>query len=180
MKMFPVRLMVGFGALSVESSGATILASLPIIRRNQAKAKIRWVIILLPLSTIVQVLFFVTKSYFLDITIIFLLLLPLSICIGIGTVELKVIMFGKLKYKYVLEEVNLRLKYVKWAAIFIIDLLFWVVMLIPLMIFAPDENSIDLRGFVIVFGIIDVILGISVYIIFNKMFPKHNKRNIIS
>jgi hypothetical protein len=170
-------IMVSMGTISVETSGATILASLPVIIRDQAKAKMRWLFILVPLSGVIQIVFVIGNSYFTLITGAVLMITPFGIIIAIATLELKVFFFGKLKYKYVLEEVIIRRKILKWVGIFIFDIIAYSLLIIPLLIYLspihPVQRHEALQNMAMIYIPAMVICGTAIYYIFNRMFPKH-------
>ncbi|MHA1584640.1 MAG: hypothetical protein ACTSVU_04125 [Promethearchaeota archaeon] len=164
--------MVILGVLNVETTGGSVLASLPIVIRDQAKAKLRWIFLLVPLSTLVQILFFINNSSFLEYLIISIIIMPIGILIGVFILLLKVRMFGKLKYKYVLEDINLQSKSLKWTAIIIILIIIFTVTIIPLGIFVIGNYDNPLINIAEIYLPVELVSAIILYSIFNKMFPK--------
>ncbi|TFG23234.1 MAG: hypothetical protein EU533_03370, partial [Promethearchaeota archaeon] len=116
MLMFIPPLLVG-GLLSIDESGSTVLASLPVVPRQQFKAK---AILMLSIHSLSLILISVTLSIQTQsILVLFLMLssLPIAWSFLLIIFVLKIYLFGKLKHKYVLEEVNNRHKIIKWIGL---------------------------------------------------------------
>ncbi len=166
----PMMLVVGL--LNLEQSGESALASLPVLPRDQAKAKIILMSVIQTLSFIVIAI--ITTALIASPLFILLYLssLPITWMFLFIILELKVRFFGKLKYKYVLEEVNREKRLTKWLTIIFAGLgLYLVIVMLGFFIFA--FTNIYIASFVMD-GIGILGLGCAIYM-FNKMFPKLEK-----
>ncbi|UYP44255.1 hypothetical protein NEF87_000540 [Candidatus Lokiarchaeum ossiferum] len=162
-----------FSILRTDGNGATIIASLPIVPREQAKAKLKWVFTVLPICTLI---FTISASLFniddrssVDSILIGLISLPIGPVLGTLLFEYKVRVFGKMKYRYSLEERNKDWIVIKWGIVILIGLVLHFIILMGM-----DEllSSQGTGGIAVYFLPIETICGILGYIIFNRMFPK--------
>ncbi|MHA1674354.1 MAG: hypothetical protein ACTSYI_12095 [Promethearchaeota archaeon] len=167
--LFIGAFMLMLGIIDIDKTGASISASLPIVIREQAKAKIQWAVIILPVANLLPTLFYLGKPYFLEILVTFLIVIPMGIIFAAFVLELKVLLFGKMKYKYVLDEVKIEHKVLKIILMVIIGLVITVGFLI-----LTETMMIDysMEMAYLVLGCTELVLGIGVYYIFSKMFPK--------
>jgi hypothetical protein len=101
------------GITSVETGGETITSSLPINVRDQIKAKIPFLFSIVPIMVLIAIILQIKKAIFIDILIMTSVLLPAIFIVGMSGLFLKIILFGKFKYKYVVEEVNTQNKEIK-------------------------------------------------------------------
>jgi membrane protease YdiL (CAAX protease family) len=154
----------------MEESGATILASLPIGPREQAKAKVFLMLTIQTLSFLIAplILALITGAWILLPLI--LATLPVSWASLLLIFELKVRLFGKMKYKYVLEEIYRKNKVLKWVLIVgvqigVIFIYFSIV--ITLILFSIYLWVISL--ILLSMGIFNTLI---LWFVFNKMFPK--------
>ncbi len=109
------------GVLGIEDSGASILASLPVIPRDQVKAKIMIICTVQLASSLLPMVVFAGQPEIGFLIPIFLAYCPLGMAIVMLTFVTKIHLFGKMRYKYVLEEVNQDRKAWKWVAIVGLD-----------------------------------------------------------
>ncbi len=161
-----------YGLMNIEVTGSTILGALPIRVRDQTKGKILWLAIILGGSSLVQILIYIGNPIFFINMVLTLVTFPLGFIIGILTLELKVFLFGKMKYKYVLEDVRIKHKIWKWVLISMIDFLLYGVILgiITTFLILNPENYLLPSSLVLV--VITVITGLGAYWIYNKQFPQ--------
>jgi len=164
-------MMVGMltaGLLNVEESGATILASLPVVPRDQAKAKLILILSFLTIAFTSPTVPFITHPDFIVFLGLTLSMLPIGWCLGLLMFAMKIRFFGKMKYKYVLEEINIEYKIVKWIIMVVVE--------IGILI-----GTIFLSFQLFVFGLVIMELVLlmvglaglgSLYITITKMFPK--------
>lgn len=127
--MFIPPILVG-GLLSIDESGSTVLASLPIVPRDQFKAKM---ILMLSIHSISLILIAITLTLQTQsIVTLYLMLssLPIAWCFLLIIFTLKIYLFGKLKYKYVLEEVNKQHKILKWIGLIGAEIAFYLIVVI--------------------------------------------------
>jgi len=166
----PIMLVVGF--FNIEESGSSICASLPIIPRDQAKAKLLLMSSIQGVSLILAsiVLTFLIKSFI--VIVLLLVSLPIAWTFLLLMFLLKIKFFGQMKYKFVIEEVNKRNKPLKWIAMLLSEFGLYLTITITgiSLIFIYDIVIV-----LIVLGIIGLIgLTITVFA-FTKMFPKLEK-----
>ncbi|WP_457558173.1 hypothetical protein [Candidatus Harpocratesius sp.] len=167
--MFMGAFMLIIGVIDIEKSGSTVLASLPIKIREQAKAKILWALIIIPIANLLPTIFFIGKPIYGEIISEFIIIIPMGIVFAVFIMELKVFFFGKMKFKFVLDEVHIERKVGKIIIIIIIGLIVAISYMI-LVGYLLTKTSLGYAAIILV--AIEIVLGIGVYLIFNKMFPK--------
>ncbi|MFX1274728.1 MAG: type II CAAX prenyl endopeptidase Rce1 family protein [Promethearchaeota archaeon] len=164
----PIMLIIGL--LNMEESGSSIIASLPIVPRDQAIAKIILMMAIQAISLFIIsiILVIMTNSF-----IIFLLLissLPIAWSFLFLIFELKVFLFGKLKYKYILEELHKEHKIAKWVLIVLGGAgLYLLIIILGIAFYSALEIIIIIS--LIAGGISLLILSF----VFTRMFPKIEK-----
>lgn len=164
-----IPLMLVGGLLNLEESGSSTLASLPVLPRDQAKGKIILMSIIqgIALSLMGIVLTFLTQS--INVLILILGSLPLTWAILLFVFQMKVRLFGTMKYKYILEEVYTKNKVVKWISMIGADIGICIFILILGFTFFLSLGFIPTTIILFILGLI----GLSVVIYtFSKMFPK--------
>ncbi|NPD88239.1 MAG: hypothetical protein HGN29_05930 [Asgard group archaeon] len=164
--MFYVALttvMLIMGLTYVDAGGETITSSLPIIERDKFKSKLPYFFINIPLGLLLTIPVMINQGGFLDNVILILIFLPAVPLIGISTLLLKVVMFGKLRYKNVLDEINNSNKTVKYITLF----LFPASLLVGLILLTQIELYLV--------GVAEAILLVILIFVANKMFPKADK-----
>ena len=169
-QFIPFMLVAGF--LNMEESGASILASLPLLARKQAKAKIYLMLTIqaIGLGLMGVILMIMTKS--LILLTLFLLTIPIAWIFLLFTFELKVRFFGKMKYKYVVEEVSKQRKVLKWASLICSELLiFFTVLIIEFTLL----SFYGILGIIIGLVVIGIIGLSSLLYVFTRMFPKEKE-----
>ncbi|MFX1413179.1 MAG: CPBP family intramembrane glutamic endopeptidase [Promethearchaeota archaeon] len=169
-QFIPFMLVAGF--LNMEESGSTILSSLPLLSREQARAKIYLTLTIqaIGLGLMGIVLMIMTQSLLL--LVLFLLTIPIAWILLLYTFEVKISLFGKMKYKYVIEEVHKGRKVLKWIVIVGSELLIYFTIIII------EFNLLAIYGIMgMIIGLIVIaIVGLgSLYYVFTKMFPKENE-----
>ena len=163
-------MMAAIGMLMVESTGTTILQSLPIVVRDQAKAKIQWIFVVLLAAMILPTIIMAATPHLHDVFKHIIILWPLSFLCGVANIEYSAVLFGKLKYKYVLaEKPIIRFKLLKTATIFLLNAVLAAGIIIG-MIFAILKLSY--WAYVLIFLGGEFILAILLLLAFNKLFPK--------
>jgi len=116
------------------------------------------------------ILMIMTKS--LILLTLFLLTIPIAWIFLLFTFELKVRFFGKMKYKYVVEEVNKQRKVLKWVSLICSELLIFFTVIII------EFTLLSLYGILgIIIGLVVIgIIGLSSLVyVFTKMFPKEKE-----
>lgn len=160
------------GLLNMEESGATTLASLPVIPRDQAKAKLilMSVIQLISFTLLTVVLTIITNSILL--LVLFLATIPIVWIFLFLMFEMKMRLFGKMKYKYVIEELNKEHKVVKWILMLLVQIgLYFVISILSFTLFI----IFGIEGTALRLFIIGMIGFMSLVFVFTKMFPKIEK-----
>lgn len=157
------------GFLTTETSGASILSSLPIVIRDQVLGKVNFMVIIMPITAILPYILLFDPENALTILATMIISIPLGPIFGLVALELKVRLFGKLKTKYILEEFHRDRKYSKWLVILAIEFGLAILMIASFtMLYAQS-----LTTFVIIFSIVEVLILGFLIIIFNRMFPKY-------
>jgi len=166
----PPMLVAGF--LNLEESGSSTVASLPILPRDQAKAKL---ILMLGIQGLSLIVMSITLALMTNSTLIFVLLLatlPIAWTLVLVMFEIKIHLFGKMKYKYVIEELNKEHKYLKWILMVLIEggiyfgiLMIGIVLLIIFNIFTA----------LLILMIIGIGSVLSLIFAFTRMFPRFEK-----
>ncbi|MHA2131324.1 MAG: hypothetical protein ACW99L_15275, partial [Promethearchaeota archaeon] len=157
--------MLVYGLLNIESSGKSVLASLPINPREQAKAKL---ILLLTLQTLAVlaplIIYAATDKFFISFFAI-LTSLPITWIYLILTFELRVLFFGKHKDHYVIDEIHSENRIYKWVLItsILYILSFWIMSF--LITYFTYQQLISLAIFLISLSIIG--LRIEIFLFFN-------------
>ncbi len=165
-------IMIIMGLSNIEKTGTTINASLPIIVRDQVKARLKWAYIIIPLGTLLPVIMRIGKPFFWDVLVIQVLIAIVSLLFGTFTLLLSIRLFGKMKNKYVLANVQFRYKVAKNVLLFAIDLILMIFIIIGFVSQLITRNIIE---FTLIIFPIELVLAIFLYFVYNKMFPKPKK-----
>ncbi|MFW9865627.1 MAG: type II CAAX prenyl endopeptidase Rce1 family protein [Candidatus Thorarchaeota archaeon] len=164
--------MLTAGLLNLEESGSSTVASLPVIPRQQAKAKLILMLTIqgISLTLISIVLAIVTNSPI--VFLLFLVTLPIAWSLLLLMFEIKIHLFGKMKYKYILEELNKEHKISKWILMILSEIgLFLLVLIVGSIVFI----IFDFATAILLLLLIGV-AGLSILIFsFTRMFPKLKK-----
>ena len=156
------------GMLNIEEANEIIRVSLPIIPRDQAKAKLIVIFLIQTLAVISPILLFITNPALIDVLMTFLGILPFTWLLLFIMFEMRIKFFSRMKNHYVTEETFPENKTIKWTIIYI------TVYLLFICIFSALVNLYFTEGImsVILFSIIVIIIGfVSTTLIFNKLFP---------
>jgi membrane protease YdiL (CAAX protease family)/predicted permease len=167
---FPmVALMLIAGFLNVEDSGASILASLPLNPRDQMKAKMSIMLTITSISYALPVIIMLFNPALSAYTGLFLSWYPIVLLIIMIGFQMKLRLFGRMKYKYVLEEVNAEHKTWKWIFIgsveFIVCFAFMILGVMLYALYGTLMMTIVLLGTSL--GSLAIL-----YVTLNLMFPK--------
>jgi membrane protease YdiL (CAAX protease family)/predicted permease len=167
---FPIiALMLIAGFLNVEDSGASILASLPLNPRDQMKAKMGIMIIITSISYILPVIIMLFNPALYSYTGLFISWYPIVLMFLMIGFQMKLRLFGRMKYKYVLEEVNAEHKTWKWIVIgsveFIVCIAFLILGVMLDLLFGTFVMTVTLLGMSL--GSLAIL-----YVTLNLMFPK--------
>jgi predicted permease len=166
----PPMLVAGF--LNLEESGSSTVASLPILPRDQAKAKLILMLGIQGLSLIIMSITLVLMTNSMVIFVLLLATLPIAWTLVLVMFEVKIHFFGKMKYKYVIEELNKEHKYLKWLLMILIEggIYFGILMIgsVLLLIF-------NIFIALIILMVIGIGSMVSLIFTFTRMFPKFEK-----
>ncbi len=157
------------GLLGLEDSGASIIASLPVIPRDQAKAKLKIICTVQLVSSLLPLVLSVGVPELVSLIPFFLGYGLLSIDIAMITFAAKVRLFGKLRYKYVLEEVNTARKPLKWAAILGLDVAILGGMFMLTILVGDTIGTVGILVAIVVVASAGFVLALYVL---NKLFPR--------
>lgn len=166
-----------FSLLTIENTGQSILSSLPIVPRDQAKAKLLIIFIIQTVAVILPPLMYINTPHFLIIFISASAALPFIWILLLITFEMKISYFGKIRTHYYIEDIKQENKMFKWTLImsFQYIITFCILSFIILLYFYQDFAIIGL------FSISLCIIGYRIIIrIFKRMFPKIPEVHIIS
>ncbi|MEX2680968.1 MAG: hypothetical protein Q6373_005170 [Candidatus Sigynarchaeota archaeon] len=163
------------GLLSIDDSGASIIASLPVIPRDQAKAKLKIICTVQLASSLLSIIFSVGVPEALPLMAFFLGYCPVSVTVAMVTFAAKVRLFGKMRYKYVLDEVNVERKALKWVAILGIDSALLGGLFFLTIFAGPVAGTWGIVLMISAAGGIGFVLILS---ILNAMFPKMQAKNV--
>ncbi|MFX1255209.1 MAG: hypothetical protein ACFFCZ_26650, partial [Promethearchaeota archaeon] len=174
MAMAAIVIIAGFS--NMENTGASIISSLPILVRDQVSAKIRYLMVILPLATLSSLIFALFQGnpgVFIEALINTLFLLPVTAIAGIAGFLVKIRLFGKLKYKYVLEDFHNNNKIVKWI---IVSTVVFMITLGAVILTSVTTELFGFLGYAVILTL-EIGLSIVLLLIFNRMFPKPNLRH---
>ncbi|MFX0181307.1 MAG: hypothetical protein ACFE78_14065, partial [Candidatus Hodarchaeota archaeon] len=161
--------MTVYNLLNMEATGRTIIGSLPIVFRDHAKAKLVILIIIQIIATLAPTLVYISHYRFIELLITVLATLPFVLIFLILTFLLRVRLFGKKRYSYVLEEILPENKMGKWALIFVFEyMLYYLIILISNFLYFSDNFIVLFLTLFTLSAIFTVILKS----IFDKFFPK--------
>ncbi len=158
--------MLVVGLTNIESGGETITASLPIIVRDQVKAKLPYFFSTIALGYVSWFLFSIGESYFWETFRFGLIFLPVIPIIGIAGIFFKVLLFGKMRYKFVLEEINNSHRVLKYILgfLFVAGLAYFFVIM-------------GYLGYIALI-IPEVVVSILLVVVFYIMFPKPKNKHV--
>jgi len=166
------------GMLNANNTGASIQASLPSDPRHQVKAIMKWISVVLLAAYLFTNVFLLDRDIkFLGKKVLFdLYFIALGIVVSLLMLELKVYFFGKLNYKYVLEEVSIEKKVMKWIGIFVVNMIIIVAVMVSVTVLLMEGGA---SMFFSIMVPVLIGLGALAYYIFNKMFPKIEESKLV-
>ncbi len=164
--------MTVYNLLNMEATGRTIIGSLPIVFRDHAKSKLVIISVIQIIATLAPTLVYIFHYRFIELLITVLATLPFVLIFLILTFLLRVRLFGKKRYSYVLEEILPEKKMSKWVLIFGFEyMLYYLILLISNFLYFNDNFIVLFLTLFIISTIFTVILKS----IFNKFFPKFSE-----
>ncbi|MFW9947696.1 MAG: hypothetical protein ACFFDX_12800, partial [Candidatus Odinarchaeota archaeon] len=168
--------MIVYNLLNMETTGRTIIGALPIVFRDHAKAKLIIMILIQIIATLAPVLVYVSHYRFIELLLTVLAALPFVLIFLILTFLLRVRLFGKRRFSYVLEEILPENKISKWVLIFVIEYILYYLILVISNYFYFINNFL---GLFLTLFIISAIFTVILISIFNKFFPKFSKKSSV-
>jgi hypothetical protein len=155
--------MLVYSILSLEDSGQSLLTSLPIIPRQQAKTKLLLLFIIQTLAAFLPNLMFINDPNSSGLIIATFASLPFIWLFLMIIFLLKISFFGKISKHYVLKEVKPENKLFKWVLLLCIHFIY--------------RNFVAMVAFMVSIGIIGLV---TVIIFYSRMFPSHAKsKNLV-
>jgi len=147
---------------NIETGGETITASLPIDPRQQFNAKLPYFFSTIIVAALISVLFLIGSPIFYPTLFMVLALVPSFPLIGIAALLFKIRLFGKLKNKYALEEINQEYKILKHIVGFL-----FLASIMALLLY---------MSYIAYWAIftVEAILLVLVLFVYNYMLPKQN------
>ncbi|MFW9947728.1 MAG: hypothetical protein ACFFDX_12965 [Candidatus Odinarchaeota archaeon] len=161
--------MIVYNLLNMEASGKTIMGTLPIRVRDNAKAKLFIMIVILIIATLSPTLIYIFHYRFVELFLTVLTTLPFVLNFLMLTFLLRVRIFGKKRYSYVLDEMLPENKISKWILIFFLEYFVYF-----LLVFISDYlyyNFSFTVSLLILFNISLSFMAV-LMIFFDKFFPK--------
>ncbi len=159
--------MIIHGLLNFEESGASILASLPLIPRDQAKAKLILMLLVQTITVLAPSLMYITQAIFWISLFTALMALPIILLFLFLMFEMRIYFFGKSKNIFIIEEVKPEKKLTKWSIIFVVEYSLYFLTLFIFFIIYGLQGLRDLLLFEMVYLFIGFIFT---YFIFRKLF----------
>jgi membrane protease YdiL (CAAX protease family)/predicted permease len=164
-----ISMMLTSGFLNMEDTGASTLSSLPIHTRDQAKAKLILLGSIQTASFFLALIMFVGDTDFSSYLLTFISFYPVILTLLMSMFQMKVRFFGRMKYKFVVEEFNAEKKISKWVVMVIAEHLvffaFYFISSIFLAFLGPIAMFLaNFLGGIVALGVL--------LISFNSMFPK--------
>jgi len=164
-----ISMMLTSGFLNLEDTGASTLSSLPIRTRDQAKAKLLLLGSIQTISFFLPLIIFIGNPDFISYLLSFISYYPVILTLLISMFQMKIRFFGRMKYKFVVEEFNVEKKITKWIIMIIVEYLIF---------FAFNSMGGILLAFLgpgamFLASFLGGILALGVLLLsFNSMFPK--------
>ncbi len=173
-----ISMMLTSGFLNMEDTGASILSSLPINTRNQAKAKLLLMGSIQTISFFLPIILFIGNTDFFSYLFSFISYYPVVLTLLLSMFQMKIRFFGRMKYKFVVEEFTPEKKVTKWFIMIVVQYLIYFA-------FIFLEASLLLlfnAGIMFIATFIGGLIAIGVLLLsYNSMFPKiWGKRQTIS
>ena len=173
-----ISMMLTSGFLNMEDTGASILSSLPINTRNQAKAKLLLMGSIQTISFFLPIILFIGNTDFFSYLFSFISYYPVVLTLLLSMFQMKIRFFGRMKYKFVVEEFTPEKKVTKWFIMIVVQYLIYFAFNflggILLLFFNAEIMFIaTFIGGLIAIGVL--------FLSYNSMFPKvREKRHTIS
>ena len=161
------------GLTSIESTGTTINQSLPIMPRDQFKARFLWAFAVITIGNLLPLIPLFNDSLFWKYCLLQLTIIFASLDFGVFALLFSIRLFGKLNNKYVLDTVQLKNKVARFVVLFTINAIIGIAILAGFIILLSTQNYSIV---VLIMFSSELIIGIVLFLIFNKMFPKSKRK----
>lgn len=159
--------MIVNGLLSMEESGSGILASLPLVPREQAYAKLILMVIIQTISVLTPSFLYIGTSVFFTSLLTALWALPFVLVLLLIMFELRIYLFGRAVHFFVIEEILPEKRIGKWLIIFVVEYFIYILILNITSVFYLIGGVVALFLFVVFFSIAGFTLG---FLVFRKIF----------
>ena len=161
--------MLIYSLFNIEDTGNAIISSIPLIPRDQAKEKLLLMSLIQIITVISPSFIYINSSKFFNSLQNALGVLLFALLFLFLMVELKIYMFGKSKYYYVVEEIRPEKMVVKWLLIFFtVFFIYFCILIFAFIIYLTQGVEILFISFSFI-----LLIGFFINIlIFTKMFPK--------
>lgn len=159
--------MIVYGILNIGESSTTIMGSLPLIPREQAKAKLILMFLIQTITVLTPSLMYISTNNFINSITTALWALPFVLLFLFIMFEMWIYLFGKAKYQFLIEKLLPEKRIGKWLLIFLIEYFIYFLTLSFAFLVYFSGGLLVLFLFVAIFllyGFIFVIL------VFRKMF----------
>ena len=158
-----------FSLLNLDASGQIVLASLPLIQRERAKAKLFIMFVVLTLSIILPCSLYITNSRFFIFFFGIIACLPFAWIFLLLSFEMSVYFFGRRNNSYIVTDLSAKTIFIWVIVIFIpLSLCLWIVLISTIVVL-----NTDLPG--LYFGLFISVILIATYgftlIFYDKLFP---------
>jgi len=165
--------MIVNGLLDMEESGASVLSSLPIVPRDQAKAKLILMVLIQSITVLAPSLMYIAGRELYISIITAIGALPFVLLFLLIMFELRVYFFGKMKNYYIIEEVLPEKRIMKWTLIFLLEYFIYFLFIIftfTAYLIQGVKLMVPLLVFVLLIGFIIAL------VIYRKEFPYHQSQ----
>ncbi len=160
--------MLVFSLLDIGDTENLVLSSLPLVPRDQAKAKLLLISLIQNIAILGPIIMYINTPKFLDAVITVLIVLPFALIFIFLIFDMRIYFFGKLKHHYVIEEVFPENKTLKRVLIFGAGYsLYFFILIFAFYIYLTQGVMVMLISLFMV----AMVFFIIVILIFYKMFP---------
>ena len=158
-----------FSLLNLDASGQSILESLPLIPREQAKAKLFIMLTVLSLSIILPCFLFITNPRFFIFFFGIIACLPFAWIFLFLSFEMSIYFFGKRYKNYIVTDLSAKSIFI-WIVVLIIPLsiCFWIISISTLLFLHAHPFELYFSVFISLLLIMATIFN---FLFYDKLFP---------
>ena len=158
-----------FSLLNIDASGHSILESLPLVPRQQAKAKLFIMFIVLTLSVILPSLLYITHPRFLIFFFGIIACVPFAWIFLFLSFEMSIYFFGKRNKSYVVTDLSTKSIFIWVVVIFIpLSICLWIISISTMLFLNTDP--FELYFSVFISFVLITAYGFS-FVFYDKLFP---------